>query len=103
MVAVVDMVGPHGVVHQMNILHGHVSRIADIHQSWPLGILVGALRIPFPSDPELLPVSVAVAVDGACAGDGEAVGMVGVDKGREVLAGLSFEAGFENGIVGDAV
>ena len=92
-VAAVDVVGPEGRVDQPHVLDGHVLRVADIGQAGPLGILVGALAVPLTANPELLPVGLAAAVDGAPAGDSEAVEAVGIDQRHEVLAGLALDAG----------
>ena len=42
----------------------------------------------------------SVAIDGALAGNGEAVEGVGIDEGCEILACLSLDAGGEDGEVG---
>lgn len=68
-----------------------------------MSVLVGTLWIPAASDPELLPVFQAVAVDGAAPGDGESVGMVGVDECREILACLAFYTCLADGVVYDTV
>ena len=87
----------------MHVLYGDATGIADIYQSGPLRILVGAVGIPQPPDPELLPIGIAVAVDGALAGDGKAVDMVGIDESGKILAGLTFETSRQHGKVGNAV
>jgi len=102
-VAVVEMVGPYGAVHQVYVLHGDMAGVADVHQPGPLCVLVGAGGIPLPPYPELLPVGVAIAVDGALAGDREVVDMVGIDESGKVLARLTLEACRQHGKVGNAV
>ena len=87
----------------MHILQGYVAGVADIDEARALCILVGALAIPGAANPELLPIVITVAVDGSRTCDGEAVAFVGVDEGREVFAGLAFDAGFYYREVGDAV
>ena len=103
MVATVDVVGPEGTVLDAYILQGHVAGVGDVDEAWALGVLVGTLAVPCTTNPELLPIVAAVAVDGARAGDGETVAMVGIDEGGEVLAGLSLDACLQDGEIGDAV
>ena len=64
MVATVYMVGPERTVDEPGILHGDILAIGDIDKSWPKRLEVGALAVVFPSDPELLPIIISVAVDG---------------------------------------
>ena len=46
---------------------------------------------------------IAITIDGTRTGDGEAVTFIGIDEGREVFAGLAFDAGFYYREVGDAI
>ena len=46
---------------------------------------------------------ITITIDGTWTGDGEAVAFIGIDEGREVFAGLAFDAGFYHREVGDAV
>ena len=87
----------------MDILDGDMLTVGDIGQTGALGILVGALRVPLPANPELLPVVQAVAVDGSLATDGESVHAVGIDQCGEVFARLALNAGCHDGEVDDAV
>ena len=94
MVAAVDVVGPEGGVDEPHVLNGDVRRVADVSQAWPLGVFVGALWVPLATNPELLPVRLAAAIDGATTSNSEAVDAVGIDQGSEVLARLSLDARF---------
>ncbi len=76
----------------MHILHRHVLAVGYINQSWALCILVGTLRVPLPTNPELIPVVVPIAVDSSLAGNGESIDVVGIYERREVFAGLSLDA-----------
>ena len=102
-VAIIDVVGPKRTVHQSDILHGDVAGIGDIDQPWALSILVGALAVPLPSYPELVPVVESVAVDSPLSGDGESVDVVGVDESGEVFARLALDACLDNLEIGYAV
>lgn len=101
-VTLVDVVGPEGRVDEVYVLNGDILRVGDVCEPWSLCVLVGALRVPLPSDPELLPVGQSVAVDGAFAGDGEAVEAVGIDESYEIGACLSLDASGGDGKVADA-
>ena len=94
-VGVVEMIGPKGTVDEAHILYGDVVRVGDIDEAWALLVLVGALWIPLAPYPELLPIVMSVAIDGALAGNGEAVEGVGIYEGCEILACLSLDAGCE--------
>ena len=103
MVAAIDVIGPESAVLQMHVLKSHVRGIADVYESWTLCILVGAAAVPLTSNPELFPIMFAISVDGSLSGNGEAIAVVGIDEGREVFAGLAFDACREYGEVDDAV
>lgn len=103
MVAAVDVVSPERTVLDMDILYGHIAGVADIDEAGTLCVLVGALAVPSAANPELLPVVVAIAVDGARTCDGEAVAFVGIDEGGEILAGFALDASLQHREVGDAV
>ena len=90
MVALVDMSSPERTVLKGHILKGHVRGIGYIHEARTLRILVGALRIPLASYPELPPVVKPVAVYGSTAGNGEMPDAVGIDKRRKIVACLTF-------------
>ena len=79
-VTTVEVVRPHGGVDKTHILNGDVAGVGDIHKSWALRILVGALRVPLTTNPELLPVRQSVAVNGSLAAYGETVNAVGIDE-----------------------
>ena len=100
MVGVIDVVSPERAVHDAHVLHRYVARVGYVDQPWTLCVLVGAFAVPLAPYPELLPVVVAVAVDGAVAGDGKAVDMVGVDQCRKVVAGLALNTCLDNLEVG---
>ena len=97
MVALIDMVRPERRVDKTDILDGDIPGVGHVGEAWALGILIGALRIPLPANPELLPITESVAVDGAMTSDGEAIQAVGIDKRTEILAGLTLDTGGENG------
>ena len=65
MVTAIDVIGPERTVLNMDILYGHMARIADIYEAWTLCILVGTLAIPCTTNPEFLPVVIAVTIDGS--------------------------------------
>ena len=102
-VATIDVVGPERTVLNMHILQGYVAGVADINEARALCILVGALAVPGAANPEILPVVITISIDGTWTGDGEAVAFIGIDEGREVFAGLAFDAGFYHREVGDAI
>ena len=92
MVTPVDMVRPYRRVDEVYILNGDVLTVRHIGQSGALGILVGTLRIPASTNPELLPVLQSVAINGTRSADGESIQPVGIDERREELARLPLEA-----------
>ena len=102
-VALIDVVGPEGRVHQMHILYGDIARVGYVREPWPLRVLVGTLRVPLAPYPELLPVGQSVAIDGAVAADGESVEPVGIDQCTEIGTRLALDAGGLPGEVDDAV
>ena len=103
MTALIDVVGPEWRIDEVYILDGDILAVGDVGQTWPLSILVGTLRIPLPTNPELLPEMQAIAINRSFTADGEAIQSVCIDKGREVLARLTLNTGLENRIVHDAV
>ena len=64
MVAMVDVVGPERTVDEAHVLHGDVLAVRYIGQTGPHGFQIGTLTIVLPTDPELFPVEMSVAVDG---------------------------------------
>ena len=103
MVAAIDVIGPERTVLNMDILYGHMARIADIYEAWTLCILVGTLAVPCTTNPEFLPVVIAVTIDGSFTGNGETITLICIDEGREILAGFPLDAGFQDREVGNAV
>ncbi len=97
------MVGPEAGVYQADVAHLHVVAVADIYQTRAQGFEIGAFGVDLAAEPELIPEAPAVAVDGAGAGDGEAVYAVGIDEGCEVVDCLSFEARLDYFIMSDGV
>ena len=103
MVATIDVVGPERTVLDVDILYGHMARIADIYEAWTLCILVGTLAVPGATDPEFLPIVIAVTIDGSVACNGKTITLISIDEGREILAGFSLNTGFQDRKVGNAV
>ena len=100
-VALVYVIGPKRRVYQPDILQGYVAGVRDKGEARTLLVLVGAFRVPRATNPEGLPEGFAAAVDGARAGDGESVDVVGIDQCGKVLARLSLDARLHDGIVGN--
>ena len=87
----------------MNIGQENISRVGDVHQTGPLLILVGTGRIPFSAQPESLPGTETVSVNGALAADDKAIHTVSIDNRRIIKAALALNACFAYGIVCDPV
>ena len=87
----------------MHILNGNILRIRDVCQSRALGILVGALWVPFSANPELLPIVEAIAVDSSLSSNGEAVKTVSIDQSDKILTRLTLNAGGGDRKVADTV
>ena len=83
--------------------YGDVRAVGNVHQARALLVLVGAFGVPLPAQAEGLPVGTAVAVDGAGPRKGESVQAVGIDQGAEILADLTFDTGFDNRKIHDAL
>ena len=62
MAALVYVIRPEWRIHQPHVLHRHVLAVRDIRQARTLRILVGTLRIPLATNPELLPIRQTVTV-----------------------------------------
>ena len=92
MVALVNMVSPEWRINQPHILHCHVLAVGNINQPWSLRILVCTLGIPLPTNPKVTPIMIAIAIDGAWAGDGKSIEAVSINQCREILASLSLYA-----------
>ena len=101
--AAVEVVGPEAAVDEAHVLHGDVLRVGDVYQPGAQRLEVGALREHLAAQPELVVEAASVAVDGAAAGDGEAVHAVGVDERGEVVERLALQAGLHDLVVGDGV
>ena len=101
MVTLIYVIGPERRIDKMHILNGDVLGIRDICQSRTLGILVGTLGIPLPTNPELLPVVEAIAVDGSLTADGKPIESIGIHQCREIFACLSFYACQQNREIND--
>ena len=98
-VAAVKVVRPERTVDQLDVLHVHVAAVRQVHQARAQGLEVGAVFVEAAPYPELLPEAQAVAVDGARAGDGEAVKAVGVYQRGKVVERLPLHAGLHYRIV----
>ena len=100
--AAVEMVSPEGRVDNLHVLHGDVLRVRNIDIARAQGFQIGTVAVELAANPELLPVGLSVAVDGAGAGNSETVHAVGIDQGGKIVERLALHAGFDNGEVLDA-
>ena len=101
MVGLVDVAGPERGVLQDGVGEDHVGAVRNVQQARALLVLVGAGRIPLAAQAESLPIRAAVAVDGTGAREGEAVQVVHIDQGGEILADLALDAGLDDGKIAD--
>lgn len=102
-VATVEVGGPEGGVDEVDAADLYVVAVGDEEQARTHLFQVGAFGVILPTQPEGAPVAVSVAVEGAFAGDGEAIYLVGIDQCGKILQVLSLHAGVDEGKVADVV
>ena len=91
-ITVVVMTRPECGILQFHTLYLYILAVRDIQQARTLLVFVGALSVPFATQPELLVIFQAVAVAGALAGYGEAIQAVNIDESSEVRTCLTLYA-----------
>ena len=103
MIAFIDMRGPEMGINQMKFRNPHVPAVGNVYQPGPLLVLVGTGRIPVPAQPEGLPGTQSVSVNGSTPAHGEAVHLIRIDQRRKIPAGLPFDPGQPQSIIADIV
>ncbi len=94
---------PEVTVLQRQSGNGHIGGIGNVQKARTLLILVGALRIPLAAQPEGLPGAQTIAVNDAGAAERQAVNILRVDERGEIGAGLAFNSGDLQVVVGNVV
>ncbi len=101
MITLIQMRRPKMRVFKMQPRHQHIAAMWQIQQSWSLLILICALWVPLPSQPERFPRLKTISIYCSGSTHGKAIYTICIDQSHKIQTGLPLYAGHANRVIGD--
>ena len=90
----IQMIRPERRVNDAHILYCNILRMRDIHISWTHSLQICAVLIELSTNPEFLPISLTITINGAWTCNSEAIAPIGIDQSRKIVQGLTLHTCF---------